>query len=73
MCKVWLSDKNKQITIIKGVNGSWYSALAKNNLLNVSGVTYKWKVKRIDYIHCIETHTVLLSSHSLFSSAFSWN
>ena len=75
MCKVWLSNKNKQITIIKGVNGSWYSALAKKQFakINVFGVTYKWKVKHVDYIHCIETHTVLLSSHSLFSSAFSWN
>lgn len=47
--------------------------LQKNSLLNVFGVTYKWKVKHVDYIHCIETHTVLLSSHSPFSSAFSWD
>ena len=47
--------------------------LQKKSLLNVFGVTYKWKVKHADYIHCIETHTVLLSSHSPFSSAFSWN
>lgn len=53
MCKVWLSDKNKQIIIIKGVNGSWYSALAKKQFAKClwSHLQMEGKTCRLHTLH----------------------